>query len=272
MNSEVNSSLDFAREIRTHALNMVFSAKSSHIGSCLSIADVVAVLYSEILNVRPDDPNWKERDRLVLSKGHACAIIYAALAEKGFIKISELSSFGQSYSRLMTHISHKVPGVEFSTGSLGHGLPFSTGKALAGKLSGANWRSFVILGDGELDEGSNWEAALFAAHHGLDNLVAIVDGNNLQSLTTVDQTLKLEPLRDKFTSFGWDVLEIDGHDHNEIKAACSRDATRTKPLLIVARTIKGKGVSFMENQVLWHYKNPNEDELQRALAQVKSLK
>lgn len=262
----MNETEELARQMRISALQMVHKAKASHIGSALSIADIVAVLYGRILTLRPDQPAWPERDRFILSKGHACVAIYAALAERQFFPKSDLQNYGQDHSPLMNHISHKVPGVEFSTGSLGHGLPFGVGKALAAKRRGANWRTFVLLSDGELGEGSNWEAIMFAAHHRLDNLMAIIDYNKLQSLTTVDETLRLEPLGEKFRAFGWDATEVDGHDHAALASALSpRPEAAARPLVLIAHTTKGKGVSFMENKVEWHYKTPNEEQLKQAL-------
>jgi len=258
-----------AREIRKNAVNMVFDARASHIGSALSIVDIVAVLYGQILRVDPQQPNWSERDRFILSKGHACVAVYGALAELGFIAKDDLKSYGQDHSVLMNHISHKVPGVEFSTGSLGHGLPFGVGKALAAKRMKKGWRTFVLLSDGELGEGSNWEAMMFAAHHRLDNLVAIIDYNKLQSLTTVDQTLRVEPLADKARSFGWAVREVDGHDHQALNAHLSALPWEPgKPSFVIAHTTKGKGVSFMENSVDWHYKSPSQEQLQQALEEI----
>lgn len=265
----MNDSRTLVRNIRTQALGMVHRAQASHIGSALSIADIVAVLYGQILNIDPARPAWSRRDRFILSKGHACVAVYAALAECGFIEREDLSSYGQDHSALMNHISHKVPGVEFSTGSLGHGLPFGTGKALAAKRSKQDWRTFVLLSDGEMGEGSNWEAMMFAAHHQLDNLVAIVDYNKLQSLTTVDETLRLEPLADKARAFGWAVREVDGHDHSSISELLSGIAWEvSKPSFLIAHTTKGKGVSFMENSVAWHYKSPSADQLAQALEEL----
>lgn len=233
------------------------------------MADVLAVLYGGILRVRPGEVQWNDRDRLILSKGHCCAGVYAALAETGFIPVDELKTYGQNGSRLMTHISHKVPGVEFSTGSLGHGLPFGCGKALAAKRQGKTWRSFVILSDGELNEGSNWEAILFAPQHLLDNLIVIVDYNKIQSLGAVSEVLELEPLADKFRAFRWAVREIDGHDHAQVEAALSSVAWELgKPSCLIAHTIKGKGVSFMERQLNWHYKTPNKEQLHYAIEQL----
>jgi transketolase len=258
-----------ALRMRISELHMVARAKASHIGSAFSITDIVSVLYSQVMKHDPADPKAVDRDRLLLSKGHACVAIYAVLADFGYFPKEDLLTYGQDHSPLMNHISHKVPGVEFSTGSLGHGLPFGVGKALAAKISREGWRVFVILGDGELDEGSNWESLMFAAHHKLDNLVAIVDYNKLQSLTTVAETLNLEPLVDKFRSFGWSVKEVDGHDHSELMQALGNMPwERGRPSVMIAHTIKGKGVSFMENKVEWHYKNPNPEQLVQALAEL----
>lgn len=260
-----------AQDIRIEALKMVHRAQASHIGSALSISDIVAVLYGQILNFDPQKPTWEDRDRFILSKGHACVAVYAALAECGFIKPEELLSYGQDHSALMNHISHKVAGVEFSTGSLGHGLPFGTGKALAARRLRQDWRTYVLLSDGELGEGSNWEAMLFAAHHQLDRLTAIVDYNKLQSLTTVDKTLRLEPLADKARSFGWAVREVDGHDHEAMGDLFGGGPWEAgKPSFLIAHTIKGKGVSFMENTVEWHYKSPSADQLEQALVELRN--
>jgi transketolase len=258
-----------ANTMRVLALQMVTRAKASHIGSALSIVDMVAVLYAEVLAVDPGNPQWSERDRFILSKGHACVAVYAALAAQGFFPLPELADYGQDFSDLMNHISHKVPGVEFSTGSLGHGLPFAVGKALAAKRQGKQWRVCVVLSDGEMDEGSNWEALLFAAHHRLDNLLVLIDYNKLQSLTTVAQTLALEPLLDKLRAFGGAVAEVDGHDHAALRTQCRSIPWQAgKPSLLLAHTVKGKGVSFMENQVIWHYRNPSEEQLAQALAEL----
>lgn len=264
-------SRQLAKKVRELALTMVMRAKASHIGSALSIADIVAVLYSEVLRVNPAQPDMPSRDRFILSKGHACVAVYAALAEKGFFPVAELETYGQDHSDLMNHISHKVRGVEFSAGALGHGLPFGVGKALAAKRLKIDWRVFVLLSDGELDEGSNWEALMFAAHHELDNLVAIIDYNKLQSLTTVANTLGLEPLVDKFTAFGWSVKEVDGHNHEQLRSALQEIPwSPNKPSILIAHTTKGKGVSFMENSVEWHYRNPSSEQLVQALAELEA--
>ena len=265
----IASSDQLAMGIRRHALKMVHAANSSHIGGVLSMADLLAVLYSDVLRVRPNEPQWPERDRFILSKGHCCSGLYAALALRGFIPVEELETYGEDASRLMTHISHKVPGVEFSTGSLGHGLPFGCGKALAAKRSGATWRTFVLLSDGELDEGSNWEAILFAPQHRLDNLVAIVDYNGIQSLGSVKVVLDLHPLPEKFRAFNWAVREVDGHDHEAIRAALVPVPWEPgRPNCLIAHTVKGKGVDFMENELLWHYRTPNAEQVTSALGQL----
>ncbi|MBH1999231.1 MAG: transketolase [Sphingomonadaceae bacterium] len=260
-----------ARRIRCQALRMVTQAKASHIGSALSITDIMAVLYGKTLRVSPAAPRHPERDRFILSKGHACVAVYAALAETGFIDRTLLDSYGTDGSMLMAHISHKVPGAEFSTGALGHGLPFGTGKALAAKRRGETWRTVVLTSDGEWGEGSNWEAALFAAHHHLDNLLCIIDYNKLQSLRSVDETLRLEPLHSKFEAFGWAVREVDGHDHDALAQALENMPWEAgKPMMLIAHTTKGKGVSFMENQVEWHYRNPTPELLEVALAEIEA--
>lgn len=259
-----------ANAIRVSALKMVYHANAAHIASALSICDIMAVLYGHVLNIDPAQPKASGRDRFILSKGHACVAVYAALAECGFLTANDLLSYGQDRTVLMNHISHKANGVEFSTGSLGHGLPFGVGKALAAKRLRADWKTFVLLSDGELGEGSNWEALLFAAHHNLDNLVAVIDYNKLQSLTTVEKTLRIEPLFDKFTAFGWSVREVDGHDHASLIAAFgSVPWIAGKPSILIAHTTKGKGVSFMENKVEWHYRTPNAEQLMQAINELK---
>lgn len=269
MNPLKLNTFDLARRMRRQALQMVHRARASHIGSALSICDIVAVLYGQVLQVDPEQPAADLRDRFILSKGHACVAVYAALAETGFFPVEDLLRYGQDHSALMNHISHKVVGVEFSTGSLGHGLPFGAGKALAAKRLRQDWRTFVLLSDGELGEGSNWEAMMFAAHHGLDNLIAVIDYNKLQSLTTIEKTLRLEPLAEKLEAFGWAVREIDGHDHDSLlQALSSVPWEASKPSVLIAHTTKGKGVSFMEGSVQWHYSTPNAEQLALALAEI----
>jgi len=260
-----------AKQIRQQALHMVYKSGASHIASALSIADIVAVLYADIVNHIPSDPSYPYRDRVLLSKGHACTAIYAVLAELGYFPQDELENYGTNGSRLMNHISHYVPGVEFSAGALGHLLPVGAGKALFAKKQNKQWRTYVILSDGELNEGSNWEAIMFAAHHRLDNLVAIIDKNNFQSFITTQETLNMDPLEDKFMSFGWNTYSIDGHSHQELSdALAAASIKRDSPSVVIANTTKGKGVSFMENNVEWHYRNPSSDQLQSALLEVLS--
>src|SRR5487761_169869 len=262
----------FAKRLRVHALRMTSVGGSSHIGSILSMADLVAVLYGAVLRVDPKNPKWRERDRFILSKGHAGAGVYAALAESGFFDVKTLDTHYQDGSILSGHISHKgVPGVELSTGSLGHGLPVGAGMAYSAKLDQQQHRIFVLMSDGECDEGSNWEAILFAAHHRLDNLVAIVDYNKIQSIGSVAETLALEPFAEKWRSFGWSVKEIDGHNHAEIRGTLvNLPHERGKPNCVIAHTTKGKGVSFMENSVLWHYRTAKGEEYAAALKELDS--
>ncbi len=261
---------ELANRIRKHCINMTHRANASHIGSCLSVADVLAVLYGKILRVDPKQPNWPDRDRFFLSKGHACAALYAALAERGFFPLEWLDTFYENGSLLAGHVTHKnVPGVELSTGSLGHGLPVATGMALAAKRDGRSHRVFCVLSDGECDEGSTWEPALFAPHHKLSNLIAIVDYNKIQSFGTVKEVIDLHPLADKWRAFGWAVREIDGHDFAQVEKALQEvpyDIDR--PSCIVAHTVKGKGVSFMENKLLWHYRAPLGADFETALAEL----
>lgn len=260
---------DLARRIRGHALRMVHAAKSSHIGSCLSIADILAVLYAEILRINPRRPDDPDRDRFILSKGHAAAALYAALAEADFFPVEELASYCREGSMLTGHVSHAVPGVEVSTGSLGHGLSIGVGMALAARADRRNGRVFCLLSDGECDEGSIWEAILFAPHHRIDNLVAIVDYNKIQSFGSVSDVLDLSPFADKWLAFGWHVIELDGHDLDVLATAMRAiPAAIGKPTAIIAHTIKGRGVSFMEDRLEWHYKSPDSKQLAQALAEV----
>jgi transketolase len=256
-----------ANHVRQNSLKMVHRARASHIGSALSITDILCVLYGSVMRYNISNAKDKYRDRFILSKGHSCVALYSVLAEIGFISFDDLNTYGEDFSWLMNHISHHVKGVEFSTGSLGHGLPFGVGKALSAKVTNQTWRTFVLLSDGEMDEGSNWEALMFASHHMLNKLTIIIDYNKLQSLTTTNNTLTLEPLFDKLNSFGLQVYEIDGHDLKEIFKVLT-DISNTKPKAIIAHTIKGKGVSFMENNVEWHYKNPSNDQLSLALYEL----
>jgi transketolase len=270
--AKARATADLAARIRGHALRMVHQANASHIGTCLSMADLLAVLYGRVLQIDPARPNWPHRDRFILSKGHGAAILYATLAEQGFFPLEWLDRYCQDGARLGGHItSQGVPGVEVSTGSLGHGLPIGCGIALAGKRTGMGYRVFVMLSDGELDEGSNWEAVLFAPHHHLDNLVAIVDYNKIQSLGHVQEVLDLDPLGEKWRAFQWAVREVNGHCVEEIEDALTGiPFEQGKPSVIIAHTVKGKGVSFMEDQLAWHYKSPSVEQLTQALIEVRA--
>ena len=260
---------NLALNIRKDVVKMTHLAKSSHIGSMLSIADIIAVLYGKILNKNVNDPQWSCRDRFILSKGHAGAVVYAVLAELGYFPIEKLNEYCLNGSIFSGHISHDVPGVELSTGSLGHGLSVGVGMSLAAKMDLKKHRVFVLLSDGECDEGSNWEAALFAAHHRLSNLTVIIDYNKIQSLAPVKDTIQLEPFKDKWISFGWDVKEVDGHKHEELIDVLDLNISKKeKPTCIIAHTVKGKGVSFMENSVLWHYRTPQGVEYEKALEEL----
>ncbi len=260
--------------IRRNGLEMARISRGSHIGSVFSVAEIIATLYSGVLNVDPRDPRKPDRDRLILSKGHAGSAVYAALAETGFFPVEELSTHYGNGSRLSGHVSHKgVPGVEVSTGSLGHGLAVGAGMALGAKMDGAAWRTVVVLGDGECDEGAVWESALHAAQFQLDRLTAVIDYNHMQSLDFVQNTLALEPFEDKWRAFGWHVRSCDGHDTEALREAFDwawGNAGSGKPSVILAHTVKGKGVSFMENQILWHYRTPQGEEYEAALKELEA--
>jgi transketolase len=274
MSDNTDSLKDLSARIRHHTLMMVHRAKSSHIGTCYSMTELLAVLYGRVLRVDPQDPDWPERDRFILSKGHGAAALYAVLAERGFFPLDWLETFYQNGSRLAGHATHhNVPGVEVSTGSLGHGLSIAAGMALAAKRDGQTHRIVALLSDGECDEGSIWEPILFAPQHKLDNLIAIVDYNKIQSLGSVKEVMDLEPFGDKWRAFGWAVREIDGHDVNEIESTLSTiPFEEGRPSCVIAHTIKGKGVSFMENKLLWHYRTPQGEEFAEALAELEGHK
>ena len=260
--------------IRRNGLEMTHLSRGSHIGSIFSAAEIIAVLYTSVLRVDPENPAWPERDRMILSKGHAGSAVYSALAERGFFPVEELKTHYQDGSRLSGHVSHRgVPGVEVSTGSLGHGLAIGAGLALGAKMDGASWRTFVVLGDGECDEGEVWESALQSAQFGLDRLTAVVDYNHMQSLDFVDRTLRLEPFEAKWRDFGWNAMSCDGHDTEALKDAFAwarKNEGSGKPSVILAHTVKGKGVSFMENNILWHYRTPQGEEYEAALKELEA--
>jgi transketolase len=268
---DVRATRNFAMAIRRKSLEMVFSAKSSHIGGAFSMADILAVLYNDVMRTDPSNPLDPSRDRFVLSKGHACTALYAALGLKGFYPLKQLDEFGKNGSRFLSHISHYVPGIEISSGSLGHGLPIATGMAIGAKARKEAWTTYCLLSDGELNEGSNWEAISLAPQLKLDNLVAIIDYNKIQSLGFVKEVIDLEPLAAKFKAFRWRVTEINGHEVQEVFDALKACEQRSGvPNVIICHTVKGKGVDFIENKLLWHYKSPGEQELKDALAQLGS--
>lgn len=264
-------SLNFLKEkakvIRRHIIRMTGAAGSGHPGGSLSAADIITYLYFKELRIDPNNPDWSERDRFVLSKGHAAPVLYAALAERGFFPVEDLISLRKIDSYLQGHPDmKKVKGVEMSTGSLGTGFSTSVGMALAARLDKIENNIFVLLGDGEIQEGQIWEAAMASAHYKLDNLIAILDYNGLQIDGPVSEVLSPEPLPDKWRAFGWEVLEIDGHDFEAIESAIQKaKGIKGKPSIIIAKTIKGKGVSFMENEAGWHGSAPNQEQVEKAL-------
>ena len=259
-----------ATEVRRGILTEVHAAKSGHPGGSLSVADIITYLYSEVLPVHPENPRWEDRDRLVLSKGHTCPALYAMLAEKGFFPKEELTTFRAIGSRLQGHPDmNKAPGIDFSAGSLGQGVSAACGMALAGKLGHKDYRVYTILGDGEIEEGQVWEAAMFASHYHLDNLLAIVDYNGLQIDGQLSEVCSPEPIPEKFAAFGWHVIQMDAHDFESIEAAFAEaEQIVGQPVVIVQKSVKGKGVSFMENQVGWHGKAPNQAEYEQAMAEL----
>jgi transketolase len=259
-----------AKKLRRHVITMTATAGSGHPGGSLSAADIITALYFKLLRYNPENPRWSDRDRFILSKGHAAPILYAALAEAGYFPVAELATLRKLDSRLQGHADSKfTPGVEMSAGSLGMGLSFAIGVALAARLDSKTYRTYVLLSDGECEEGQTWEAALSAAHFELDNLTAIVDNNGIQLSGRTCDIMNLEPFVRKWQAFGWHTIDIDGHDFDQILSACQRaEKTRNKPTVIIARTIKGKGVSFMENNVAFHGKAPTWEETERALKEL----
>ncbi len=259
-----------ANRIRLRDVQAVHEAGAGHVGGELSVIDLLTALYFQVLNVNPDTPNAPDRDRFVLSKGHTALALYITLAEKGFIPKDEIASFLKPDSRLNGHPDrNKVPGVETNTGPLGHGLPVAVGMAKAAKLTRKSWRTFVITGDGEMQEGSNWEAIMSAAQFRLDNLTLIIDHNRLQQGASLADTVQLAPLAEKVAAFGWETQEIDGHNMDEICQALSIETISPgKPKCIIAHTNKGQGVSFMSDNVAWHHKVPDVDQYQQAIAEL----
>ena len=262
---------EMARQVRIRSLRMVFEARQGHPGGDMSIADVLAALYFDAMRYNPANPTDPARDRFILSKGHCTGALYSTLAKAGFFPEEELSTYMQPLSRLNGHPNRsKTPGVETNTGPLGHGLPVAVGIAIAGQIDKADYRVFVATGDGELQEGSNWEAAMTAGHRKLSNLTLIVDRNRLQQGARTENTVGLEPLGDKWRAFGWDVSEVDGHDHAALLPLLDGSQTRDKPLCIIANTIKGKGVSFMEDQASWHHGVPNAEQFAQAMKELEA--
>jgi len=259
-----------ANTLRGDVINMIYYAGSGHPGGALSAIDILTALYFCVMRIDPQNPKWEDRDRFILSKGHSCPALYAVLAEKGYFPKSELATLRKVGSILQGHPDmKKTPGVDMTTGSLGHGLSVGVGMALGAKMDKKNYRVFVMLGDGEIQEGQIWEAAMVASHHRLDNLIAILDYNNLQVDGVTNEIVRIEPVADKWRSFGWEVLEIDGHDMTQILVAFTEaDRIKGEPCIIIANTIKGKGVSFMENAVDWHSRAPTKEEMKRALREL----
>ena len=262
-----------ANKLRLHVVEMTYAANSGHPGGSLSAADIISALYFKVMRHDPKNPNWEDMDRFILSKGHVAPVLYAALAESGYFPVEDLITLRQLGSKLQGHpVRGKVPGVEMSTGSLGQGLSMSCGIALAGKMDGKDYKVYCMLGDGELQSGQNWEAAMFAANYKLNNLIAIVDRNRLQICGDTEEVMSLEPLVDKWMAFGWDVIETDGHDIDKVVAAFEEaKADRDSPVVIIFNTVKGKGVSFMENNPGFHGKACNATEYKQAVEELKKV-
>ncbi|MCX6764119.1 MAG: transketolase [Candidatus Nealsonbacteria bacterium] len=259
-----------SKNVRRNILKMFFESQTAHLGSCLSVVDILSVLYFKTLSIDVKKPLDENRDRFILSKGHAVAALYAVLSQRGFFPIEILDTYCKDGSKLPGHSTkYSVPGIEASTGSLGHGLSMGAGIAIAAKKDLRNYRVFVLMSDGECEEGSVWEAAMFASHHKLDNLIGIVDYNKLQAFGRTNEITALEPLRDKWLAFGWQVKEINGHNFSEIQNAFSKiPFEKNKPSLLIANTVKGKGISFMEDKLEWHYKNLNKEDYKKALKEL----
>ena len=259
--------VNLAKKVRKHVLKMTLYSKSSHIGAALSMVEILIALYFLVLNVDPKNPSVKDRDKFILSKAHGSAALYAVLAEKGFFPISTLEKYFIDEGILPGHLDKtSVPGIEFSIGALGHGFSVAIGMALANQRRSNNGKVFVLLGDGECNEGTIWEGAMLAAHLKLDNLTAIVDYNKIQSFGRTNEVINQEPVVDKWKSFGWDVIEIDGHNFEKIIE--SFQSSHKKPKMIIAHTVKGKGISFMEDKLEWLYKSPNEHQYKQALDEL----
>lgn len=259
-----------AYKARKHALTGIYNAQSGHPGGSLSIADILAVLYFEVMNVDPKNPKMPDRDRFVLSKGHCAPALYGILAEKGFFPVEDVATLRRTDSYMQGHPDMKgIPGIDMSTGSLGQGISAANGMALAGKLAGKDYRVYTVLGDGELEEGQVWEAAMFAAHYKLDNLTAFVDNNGLQIDGNIADVMNSNPIDKKFEAFNWNVITIDAHDYDAILDAVNQaKATKGKPTVVIAKSVKGKGVSFMEGQAAWHGAAPKQEQFEQAIAEL----
>lgn len=258
-----------ATEIRMDLLTMIYEAGTGHTGGSLSNTDILTALYYKVMNIDPQNPDWEERDRYVQSKGHAVESYWAILADKGFFPKEELKTFSQFNTRLIGHPNNKVPGVEMNTGALGHGLPIAVGMALAAKMDGKSYRVFTLMGDGEQAEGSVWEGAMAAAQYKLDNLVAIIDRNKLQITGSTEDVMSIEPLDEKWKAFGWEVVEVDGNDIEQVVDVLTNIPRATgKPTMIIAHTVKGKGISFAENVTKWHHHVPSEEEYKLAMEEL----
>ncbi len=259
-----------AYKARKHALTGIYNAQSGHPGGSLSIADILSVLYFEVMNVDPKNPKMPDRDRFVLSKGHCAPALYGILAEKGFFPASDVATLRQTDSYMQGHPDMKgIPGIDMSTGSLGQGISAANGMALAGKLANKDYRVYTILGDGELEEGQVWEAAMFAAHYKLDNLTAFIDNNGLQIDGNIADVMNSNPIDKKFEAFNWNVITINAHDYDAILDAVNQaKATKGKPTVIIAKSVKGKGVSFMEGQAAWHGAAPKKEQYEQAIAEL----
>jgi len=267
---EIKKLNDIARDIRRDIVKTIGSAQVGHIGGSLSAVDILTALYFHILRIDPHNPQWEERDRFILSKGHGAAALYSTLAKRGYFSSKLLDTFGKINSRLQVHPDmHKVPGIEISTGALGQGLSVAIGMALGAKLEHKDIRVYVLIGDGESQEGQIWEGAMSAAHYKLSNLTAILDYNRVQLLGPVSEVMEVSPLADKWRTFGWEVIEVDGHNISQIIESLEKTKKiKNKPSIIIAHTIKGKGVSFMEGKASWHGKAPNKEEMEKALKEL----
>ena len=267
------NSKELAWRIRRHAIDMVHHSHASHVASALSAADILAVLYTDILHVSPQSPAMPDRDIFIMSKGHAGAALYAVLAECGFFPVNDLHLYYTNGSAYSGHVSHKgVPGVEFSTGSLGHGIAAACGMALAVRNAPCPYRVYALIGDGECNEGVVWETALVANQYALENFTVVIDRNGMQAMGNCEELMRMEPMTDKWRSFGWKVIDVaDGHDHDQLRQAFAAPSDG-RPKCIIAQTVKGKGVSFMENELLWHYRDPQGDFYDQAVAELEECR